>query len=123
MSKAEAEAKRGMLLRSAMAGEAARAAHPEGKRSTTRQLEDWHRWHKAVHGREPDAPELSHFLNLDTKAANKATMALRRIVWGREDKAGATSEWRFKRGMYSPEAVEQGNAERASQRRMRLEEM
>jgi hypothetical protein len=123
LTRRQAEAKRGMLLRAAVAAEQARAEHPDGNRSTSRQLEDWARWHKSAHGVEPDADALARFLNLDTASANNETMALRWIVWERQDRDGTTPEWRVRRGLYNADAVAQGQAERASQRRLSLDEM
>lgn len=101
MTAADGAKLRDMLHTLAAAGERARNLYPDGRRTTARQLNDFVFWHMLAVRREPNAAELAHYMNLNTVEANRATMALRRIVWERQDREGRASAWRIARGMVS----------------------
>jgi hypothetical protein len=123
MSRAEAQKLRGILYRSVIAAEQVRAEHPEGKRATGRQVEQYYRAFKIAHHQEPSPEQLAHFMNLDTKSANRAVSDLRKIHGAEQDRAGTTPEWRIRRGLYDPELVGQQQRETPADRRLSLEEM
>jgi len=87
-----------ILTRAATAAEYARRHHPDGKRSSAKQLSDWERWMNSA-ARDVTPEALANFLNLDTKTANSEIMSLRFIVWGERDAAGRTSRMRAARGL------------------------
>ena len=104
----EAVRARTILQRVAIASENARRAHPEGKRTTDRQLADWERWRQTT-GMEVTPEVLAHFLSLDTKTANAEIMSLRFLFWEERDAKGKTTRMRAERGLvtdaYVPAAV------------------
>lgn len=114
MTGAEAARTRRRLTAAAVAAERARAEHPEGRRSTTKQLALWHHYFVTVNRREPDAADLTHFLNLDTKTANNETTSLKWQHRERQDREGLTPAWRVRRGLF---------ADTHGERRLRLDEL
>lgn len=105
---------RAILVTAARAAESARQSHPDGKRSTSRQLLDWERWMDSA-GEEVTPGSLAHFLNLDTKTANKEILNLRFIFWGKQDAKGKTTPMRAARGLVTESYV--------PRRRLTLEEL
>ena len=111
LTKEQAHFKIQLLTNAAEAAESARATHPEGPRSTSLQLDDWHRWKVALN-EDIEAPQLVYVVNLDTAGMQTEIFSLRSRFWKQRDFDGQTPQWRRDRHLFSEAEIQAGASHR-----------